>query len=236
MNLKLIYSFITFFILVASMPNHAKQSAFENLTALALKAELFIKNNTLESPYPAIIHVKPISKKLKLKACQSEIAFEFSNERKKSGDTLIKASCQSPVKWRINLPVSITLFQDVLILKKPVIRGQSIDEDDVIVKKMNEKYLARGFYTQTEQLQLLEAKRNLKASTILSPTNLKPKQLIKSGQQVIITLNATGIGIKVSGTALHSASKGQLIKVRNNSSLKTVEGKVLSDTTVLVNL
>ncbi len=236
MNLKLIYSFTTFFTLFLCMPVSATQNTFENLTALALNTELFIKNNALESPYPAIIEIKPISKKLKLKRCGKEVTFEFSNERKKTGNTLVKASCNSAVRWRMNIPVKITLFQDVLVLKHPVIRSQSIDEEDVIVKKMDEKYLVKGFYTQVDQLRLLETRRNLNAATVLSPSNLKAKHLIKSGQQVTIQINVTGIGIKASGTALHSASKGQLIKVRNNSSLKTIEGIVKSASTVLVNL
>ena len=60
--------------------------------------------------------------------------------------------------------------------------------------------------------------------------------MIKSGQQVTLELNYLGLGIKVSGTALQSASKGQLIKVRNNNSLKTVEGTVKSAGVVIVNL
>lgn len=214
----------------------AKNNNFENLTSLVLKAENFIKNIGIDSPYPITVSIKPLSKKLKLKQCLQPINFEFNNERKKTGNTLLRVSCSSPTKWRMHLPVKITTFQDVLVLRQPVIRSQTIDENDVIVKKMNEKYLLRGYYTHAEQLKNLEAKRNLKGDTILSPRNLKIRHLIKSGQQVTVQLFNSGIGVKVSGTALHSASKGQRIKVRNNSSLKTVEGIVKSANTVQVHL
>jgi len=236
MNLKFIYSFSIIFCLPISLAAVASSNDFENLTALKLNAELFIKNNDLDSPYPIIINIKSISKKLKLKKCGQPLEYEFNNSRKKSGNTLIRVSCHSQVKWRMNLPVNITLFQDVLVLKHPVIRSQSIDEDDVIVKKMNERFLIRGYYTHVDQLRQLESRRDLKAATVLSPSNLKAKLLIKSGQQVTLQLNYSGIGVKVSGTALHSASKGQLIKVRNNNSLKTVEGTVKSAGIVQVNL
>jgi len=236
MNLKIIYSFMIILALLFSLTAKASVNVFENLTSLKINAELFIKNNDLESPYPINIDIKPISKKLKLKKCGHPLDFEFNNLHKKSGHTLIKVSCHAPVKWRMNLPVTITLYQDVLVLKHPVIRSQSIDEEDVIVKKMNAKYLVRGYYTQIDQLRQLETRRDLKASTILSPSNLKAKLLIKSGQQVTLQLNYSGLAIKVSATALHSASKGQLIKVRNNNSLKIVEGIVKSAGVVQVNL
>lgn len=236
MKFKIIYSFAFILmlplLLQASMPN----VAYENLKSIELLAEKHIKNSNLDSPYPAIINVKPISKKLKLKKCNQALHIEFNNDNKKSGNTLLKISCQTPVKWKMHLPVNITLYQDVLVLKNPIIKSQSIDDDDVIVKKMNQKYLMRGFYTHSDQLKLLESKRNLKADTILSPSNLKAKMLIKSGQQVTLQLNYSGLDIKATGTALQSASKGQLIKVRNNNSLKTVEGTVKSAGVVQVNL
>lgn len=235
MKINLIYSFAFIFAQPSMLHASAQNITYENLTAIEIMAENFIKNSDLGSPYPAIINVKPISKKLKLKKCKQDILIEFNNS-KKSGNTLLKISCLSPVKWRMHLPVNITLFQDVLVLKNSAIKSQTIDEDDIIVKKMSQKYLMRGFYTHIEQLKQLETKRNLKANTLLSPTNLKARKLIKSGQQVTLQLNYQGLGIKASGTALQSASKGQLIKVRNNSSLKIIEGTVTSAGVVQVNL
>lgn len=236
MKLKFTYSFALFFILINSSLVSAQIIAFENLTALSLKAENFIKNIEIDSDYPVIVNIKPISKKLKLKKCNSPIIFEFNNQRKKTGNTLLRVSCNSPTKWRMHLPVQITSFQDVLVLKQPVLRSQTIDESDIVVKKMNEKHLMRGYYTHVDQLKNLETKRNLKGNTILSPSNLKIRHLIKSGQQVTVQLFDSGIGVKASGTALHSGSKGQRIKVRNNSSLKIIEGVVKSANIVQVNL
>lgn len=236
MKLKLIYSFTVFLLFNQCIYAYAQPSQFQNLTALSLEAENFLKNKDFSSPYPAQIEIKRISEKIKLKKCISPITFDFANKRKKTGHTLLKASCSSPVNWRINLPVKITVFQDVLVLKQPVIRSQTIDNDDIIVKKMNVSQLTKGYYTHINQLNQLETKRNLKALTVLSPSHLKAKRLIQSGQQVTLQLNYSGIGVKASGTALQSASKGQRIKVRNNSSLKIIEGIVTSNSIVQVNL
>ncbi len=236
MKLNLFFSFAFILVLSNSALASSANHQFENLMSLQIQAENFIKNSALDSPYPAIISIKKINSRLKLKQCNTDVHIEYNNQHKKSGNTLLKLSCVSPVKWRMHLPVNITLFQDVLVLKNPVTRSQIIDESDVIVKKTNEKYLIKGFYTHLEQLRYLETKRELKSGTILSPSNLKAKKLIKSGQQVTLQLNASGLGIKVSATALHSASKGQLIKVRNNNSLKVIEGTVKDAGLVFVNL
>lgn len=236
MNTKYIYSFVILFLFGSYAAADTKIKTYENLTKLLLESEKFIKNSHLDSEYPVSIKIKPISKRMKLVQCEHPINYQYSNETKTSGNTLLKVSCSSPVKWRFHLPVSITLYHDVLVLNKPVIRGQSIDEEDVRVKKIDAKYLTKGFYTHVDQLRLLESKRNLKKDIILSPSHLKHKQLIKSGQQVTLLVEDMGIAIKASGTALQSASKGQLIKVRNNSSLKTVEGIVIRNGLVKINL
>lgn len=212
-----------------------KTVEFENLLSLKIKAEKFIKNSHLNEQYPLDIEIKPINNKLKLRQCDSKLEFTYSNLNKVSGNTLLKVSCNNPVSWKLNLPVKIGIFRDVLTLKSPVLRGQNIDSSMVIVKKLNQLNLKRGFYTHVDQLKLLQSRRNLKANTVLNPSNLKAKNLVEAGQQVTVVLNQLGFGIKISATALQSASNGQRVKVRNNSSLKTIEGIVNSNGYVLVN-
>ncbi|MBL7005276.1 MAG: flagellar basal body P-ring formation protein FlgA [Gammaproteobacteria bacterium] len=236
MKLKNIVSFLIIICCLQTSYAKTPTNQYEALTSIVMKAENFIENNYLESTYPPIIQIKPISKRMKLAQCHEGLSIQFNNNSKQFGNTLLKINCKGPVHWSMKLPVKITLFQDVLVLKNAVIKSQSIDVNDIIVKKVDRKELVRGYFSHVSQLKRLQTKRNLTAGTILSPSNLKAKQLVKTGQQVTIFYSAFGMGIKATGTALNSASKGQLIKVRNNSSSKVIEGIVASEGVVKAHL
>ncbi len=60
--------------------------------------------------------------------------------------------------------------------------------------------------------------------------------MVKSGQNVTLILDYKGINIRTSGKALRSAGMGQLVKVRNSTSQKIVEGIVTGEGLVKVNL
>ncbi len=60
--------------------------------------------------------------------------------------------------------------------------------------------------------------------------------MVRSGQQVTLVLDYKGLQIKSTGTALRSASLGEIVKVRNNQSLRVVEGIVSGDALVRVSI
>ena len=142
------------------------------------------------------------------------------------GNTSLTIHCENPVSWQIHLPVRVDIYDDVLVSKTPLVKGQLIDTDNVKLKKMKVSSLFNGYFREIVALTGLQAKRNLAGNSILTPADLQPRELVKSGQRVTILLNLKGLEVKSTGQALQSASLGQLIKVRNTQSNKIVEGVV----------
>jgi flagella basal body P-ring formation protein FlgA len=102
--------------------------------------------------------------------------------------------------------------------------------------KKNISVLNQGYFTQANDLKHMESRQNLKRGSVLTPYNTRPSEMVKSGQNVTLTLNYKGINIRASGKALQSARMGQLVKVRNLQSRKIVEGVVSGEGQVKVNL
>lgn len=215
-------------ILLASVlgfnPSFASDS--QSLASIQLQSEAFIARYPYSSPYAAQFELSRLDKRLKLKACAKPLAISFTRPDKVMGNTSLTVRCETPVNWQIHLPVRIDIYDDVLVSKTPLSKGQIIDARDVVLRKENIARLNQGFLRQTKTLENLEIKRNLPAQSILTPALLSPRKLVKAGQKVTIMLEMQGMQIKTSGFALQSASRGQTIKVRNSRSNKIVEGIV----------
>lgn len=223
--------FISLFVSLASSAGQ-----FESHQKIKLEIEKFIQNNTLDTKYPVVLEPINISPKVKVKTCFSSLSISYSNPTKPFGHTTIQVKCEQPAFWKMNIPVVINQYDDVLWLKNPIARGQNIDENDVIAKKMNVSKLIKGYFIHFDQLKSLQTKRALKANSILTPNQFKARNLVKTGQLVTVILKTNNLNIKTSATALQSASKGKLVKVRNNSTLKILSGIVTAEGTVQVHL
>jgi flagella basal body P-ring formation protein FlgA len=217
-------------------PLAVQANGYQSVASIMLQAEDFVMQYAYDSPYPPRFKAGKLDSRLKLKACHKPLVIEFSRPDYTYGKTTLTVSCKVNAAWKILLPARIELFEDVAIVTKSLLRGQTIDESSIKFKKTNVSRLNNGYFLKNSSLQQLQARRNLKLGTVLTPKNLAPRLLVHSGQQVTLVLNYNGLEIKSSGHALQSASRGQVIKVRNSQSQKIVEGVVSGEARVRVSL
>lgn len=128
------------------------------------------------------------------------------------------------------------MYADVAVNSRPLLKGQIIDQSTIKFEKQSIVRLKNGYYSRSSSLNQLQAKRNLPRGTVLTPSNLNPRLLVRSGQQVTLVLEYNGLQIRSTGQALQSASMGQTVRVRNSQSLKIVEGVVSGEAQVRVSI
>ncbi len=223
-------------VLFLSLAWQSAAAERQSLTSIQLQAESFLMNYPYQTPYPIQVKLSNLDPRLNLKACATKLRIDFTRQDKISGNTSLDIRCSQPTSWNIHLPASVEVYDDVLVSRIPLVRGQSLSATDVKFRKTNISTLNRGYFRQIEDLKNLQAKNNLSANIVLNPSNLAPRKLIKSGQKVTIVLNFKGLEVKSSGEALSAASEGQLIKVRNTGSNKIIQGVVSANGQVKVSL
>lgn len=209
---------------------------FQSLSSIRMQAEEFIAQYPYQSPYSPGFEVGHIDNRLRLKACPDALLIEFSNRNKLYGNTALNISCTGATAWKLLMPVRIDLYDDVLIAATPLHKGQIIDENKISFKKKNISRLNNGYYARDDEFASLEVRRNLKRGTVLTPNNLQPRLMVKSGQQVTLILELKGLEIKSTGQALGSARQGEVVRVRNNQSRRVVEGIASGQALVRVNI
>ena len=206
----------------------------QSLTSIRLQAEAYIEAYPYKSPYAPRFRLARLDSRLRLASCGKDLEIEFARRELTYGNTALRIGCPQPPGWRIHLPVSVDLYDDVVVNAKPLLKGQIIDESAVNFEKRSISRLNNGYFTRDSSLNQLQARRNLARGTILTPANLAPRMLVRSGQQVTLVLNFKGLQVKSTGQALQSASLGQLVRVRNKQSSKIVEGVVSGEALVQV--
>ena len=221
-------------LLAGALPLQAAE--FQSLAAIRMQTESFIMGYPYESPYPPRVTIGNLDSRLRLKACREELSVDFTRSNMIHGNTAILVRCPEKSGWKIHLPVTIEVFDDVLMTATPLLKGQNIDHSTVVFRKQNIVRLKNGYYTRDSKLDQLQARRKLVRGTVLTPSNLSPKLLVRSGQQVTLVLDYNGLQIRSTGKALKSAGLGEIVRVRNSKSKKIVEGVVAGDGLVRINI
>jgi len=208
----------------------------QSLASITLQAEAFLAAQVYSSPYPARYKFSRLDSRLNLKPCDSSLDIKFTRADKTMGNTSLTIRCKTPVNWQIHLPVRVDLYDDIAVSKSPLMKGQSIQRAQITFQKKKISSLQQGYFRRSDSLDDFIVKRNLPSSTILTSAIMEPKLMVASGQRVTIVLKVDGLQIKSTGLALQSARLGQIIKVKNTSSDKIIEGIVSSQGVVNVNL
>ena len=115
----------------------------------------------------------------------------------------------------------------VLVLKHGKIRGDRIEESDLVLMD-KKKILSNGAFNDLKLVLGKRLKKSLPKGAILKAAYLNPDWLVYKNQRIIIEHNIGEINVKMEGIALSNGAKGDRIQAKNVSSNKTVEGFVES--------
>lgn len=169
----------------------------------------------------------PLSSIAQLAPCPGKIDVS-GNSSTKMGRQQLTLSCSEPIKgWPIKVSTDMSVFLQVAVSSGVINRGDTIAAHQIKLEEADITRNNRGFYHNPQQLIGMSAKRRIRANQILTPDLIDPPQLVKRGDKVKIIANKDGISASMSGEALEKGGEGEVIRVKNLSSGKTIEAKVI---------
>jgi len=195
----------------------------------ALRAQLGTELTGVE------LSARSLDPRLRVRACGGKLETQAGPPRGTQTRVLVQVSCPG-IPWSLNVPVDIRREFDVLVMRRPVARGESLAAADVSVQKRVLPGLSSPFVGRVEDLKNRLARRPLAEGTALTADALTAALLIKRGQTVTLAVSAGGIEVRAPGLALADATARQRLRVQNLDSLKVVEGVAESDGVVRVTL
>ena len=139
----------------------------------------------------------------------------------------LSAKCHSNPNWTIPIRTEMKVYLPVVTSKTVINRGDTINRSQIQLQENEITRNLRGFYHRLDQVAGMGAARRIRVNQILSPDLIDQPQLIKRGDKIKITAQRDGISASMPGEALEKGSKGDVIRVKNLSSGKTIEAKVV---------
>lgn len=182
------------------------------------------------------IAVGRLDPRLNLTACASPLDVFAAAGGRHLGNTSVGVRCAAPKPWTVYVPVAVTAYQDVVSTVRTLPRGAILGSADISVTRLAVNSQPNGAFSDSGLVIGKVITRPVAAGTVVTAGMVATAKIVRRGQ--ILTLLARGGGIEVrgSGRALADAAAGDRVKVQNTASKRVVEGTVLADGVIQVDL
>ncbi|WP_412852473.1 flagellar basal body P-ring formation chaperone FlgA [Ectothiorhodospira shaposhnikovii] len=174
--------------------------------------------------------------RLRLRACDGPLETFLPPGTRMTGHTTVGVRCTTPSPWSLFVPMQIVVRGEVVVLERALPRGTLISEGDIRLELRDLGSMHGGYLTEPTAVTNMVLRRALPAGTALSPQMVEPQRLVQRGQKVMLVAQNTAISVRMEGQALADGAYGDRVQVRNLSSRRIVEGRVLSAGVVGVNM
>jgi flagella basal body P-ring formation protein FlgA len=128
----------------------------------------------------------------------------------------------------------IRKFADVLVTTDNLSRHDAPAPNKFTLQRTDITSLREQPVTAFEEIASLRMRRNLAKGQILTTSAVEPVPDIEVGREVAIQCSNGQFTVTTTGTAQQSGSAGDLIRVKNRASGKTIQARILDNSTVAI--
>lgn len=140
--------------------------------------------------------------------------------------------CQNPNGWDIGVTVKPDIYLPVVVADGTLERGQVITPGSVAIRKLNISNSRGDYLTQADTIMGMTVKRRIRDRQAIMMSQLESPLLVDRGQRVLMIAAQNGVEARTMGEAMKKGRKGEIIKVKNESSGRVVSA-VVSDVGVV---
>ena len=177
-----------------------------------------------------------LDSRLRLKTCTSPLEAFMPPGGRVMGNTTVGVRCTADGGWSIYVSARVDVFGPVLIARQPLARGIVVQDSDLELVERNLANLPYGYYSDSQPIAGMLAKRTIAAATVITPQMLQAPKLVKRGQRVTVIAESGALSISTVGKALGDGKSGDTIRVRAEGSQRVVDGVVVSQGVIKVTL
>lgn len=203
-----------------------EDTSIQSLQALKEAAETHVQQHHAPKQGRMTVEALTLDSRLRLTPCEKPLQATLSGTQIRGTRTSVAVHCSAPVEWTVYVPVSVHIYQNILITNRTLLRGDLIQTGDLYTEEREVSSLSYGYLTDSDRLEGARAVRAIQAQSILTPSSITTRNLIRRGEQVSLLSTAEGIAVRATGTALDDGGIGAHIRIRNTSSGRIVDAIV----------
>lgn len=193
----------------------------------------FLENNiSLPTQGKMTVSVSSIDPRIIIKPCLSSLVANIPQNHN-GRNVNVKINCNDPTPWYLFIPARIQMVVPVVVAKSIISKGSRVDESNVIIEYRDTRRIRGETLDDTTIVIGTRTKRKLSAGAILTKKNIC---FVCKGSHVTIIAKSDSLMIKTAGIALKDGGIGEQIRVKNESSGRTVTGRVSAINKVVINL
>ena len=122
----------------------------------------------------------------------------------------------------------------LITLRNNLKKGEVIQKHDLKFDYKTNS-VGNGFFESFDKLVGRKINQNLSKGQVIKIRHLEENFMVSEGQSIIIFSDLHGINVRMQGNALENGHFNELIKVKNISSGKIVQGRVINEKKILIN-
>jgi flagella basal body P-ring formation protein FlgA len=157
-----------------------------------------------------------VDSSLNMAPCPVPVSVTGNYNENSSGTINLEMTCNATTSWHVFVPVTVSIIGPVVVANHPLSQGQSINETDVDLKKVDRNKLYSGYYTDTKEVIGQVIAVPLGEGTVISNKSIQPQKLVSRNQEVIFEVSATGLVLQMKGIAKNDGILGAPVKVFNH--------------------
>ena len=172
------------------------------------------------------VRVDRLDSRLRLARCGSALEPFLPTATRLMGKVTVGVRCPAGKTWTVYVPVQIDVYENVLTAARPLLHGQRITASDVMASRQKASKRSQAYFHDSNQLVGMVAKRSIPAGKAFSLQLVEAPRLVQRGEDVTLVAETDFLTVRMKGKALADGAKGDVIKVKNSTSNRVVEGIV----------
>ncbi|WP_324021105.1 flagellar basal body P-ring formation chaperone FlgA [Aeromonas caviae] len=196
------------------------------------QAQAFVLDQ-LDIPLDAQADVKAstIDERLPLTRCEDALTISLPARMEIRRNTTVYLKCEGEKSWDLYLPVRVSIQKPYVTVAVPVAKGDILSEPMLTLAYQDQTLIRGDYLTDPTALIGVRSKRELKPG---QPIRLTQVCVVCKGDQVTLSAENNSMQIKTMARALQDGSFGDMIRLVNTRSGRTVQGQVSAVGSVVV--
>ncbi|MGL6582517.1 flagellar basal body P-ring formation chaperone FlgA [Aeromonas caviae] len=196
------------------------------------QAQAFVLDQ-LDIPLDAQADVKAgtIDERLPLTRCEDALTISLPARMEIRRNTTVYLKCEGDKSWDLYLPVRVSIQKPYVTVAVPVAKGDILSEPMLTLAYQDQTLIRGDYLTDPTALIGVRSKRELKPG---QPIRLTQVCVVCKGDQVTLSAENSSMQIKTMARALQDGSFGDMIRLVNTRSGRTVQGQVSAVGSVVV--
>jgi flagella basal body P-ring formation protein FlgA len=215
-------------MLLALMSPTISAAQFQSHTSIMQAAGQHILAQSADYPSPPEVIPGRLDSRLRLKQCDQPLESYTPQGKKQMGKITVGVRCNGTTPWSLFVPVTVKVMTKIVVATNSLPRGSIIQQGDVTMEMRDISRLHRGFLEDAKAAVGKKLRQRIGRNQVITPSKLVAPLTVKRNNRVLIRASNKTIQVSMAGKALQNGSMGQVIRVKNESSNKEVDARVVA--------